>query len=43
LKGDPAGTLLGLAALLLRVRTRASASWLLLGGALLGVLRGGLF
>jgi len=30
------------AALLLLVRTRLSASWLLLGGALLGVLRGGL-
>ena len=43
LKGDPAGALLGLAALLLLVRTRVSASWLLLGGALLGVLRGGLF
>ena len=42
LAGDPAGALLGAAALLLLVRTRVSASWLLLGGALLGVLRGGL-
>ena len=40
--GDPAGALLGVVALLLLVRTRLSASWLLLGGALLGVLRGGL-
>lgn len=43
LAADPAGALLGLAALLLLVRTRISASWLLLGRALLGVLRGGLF
>ena len=42
LVGDPAGALLGVAALLLRVRTRLSASWPLLGGALLGVLRGAL-
>lgn len=41
LAGDPAGALLGVAALLL-VRTRLSASWPLLGGALLGVLRGAL-
>ena len=42
LAGDPAGALLGVAALLLLVRTRIPASWLLLGGALLGVLRGAL-
>ncbi len=42
LAGDPAGALLGVAALLLLVRSRIPASWLLLGGALLGVLRGGL-
>ena len=42
LAGDPAGALLGVAALLLLVRTRVPASWLLPGGALLGVLRGGL-
>ena len=42
LAGDPAGALLGVAALLLLLRTRISASWLLLGGALLGVLRGAL-
>ena len=42
LAGDPVGALLGVAALLLLVRTRLSASWLLLGGALLGVLRGAL-
>ncbi len=42
LAGDPAGALLGVAALLLLVRTRVPASWLLLGGALLGVLRGAL-
>ena len=41
LAGDPAGALLGVAALLL-LRTRLSASWPLLGGALLGVLRGAL-
>lgn len=41
LAGDPAGALLGVAALLL-LRTRIPASWLLLGGALLGVLRGAL-
>ena len=40
LAGDPAGALLGVAALL--VRSRIPASWLLLGGALLGVLRGAL-
>ncbi|MEY4234557.1 MAG: hypothetical protein RL635_1524, partial [Chloroflexota bacterium] len=33
LAGDPVGALLGVAALLLLVRTRISASWLLLGGA----------
>ena len=42
LAGDPVGALLGVAALLLLVRSRIPASWLLLGGALLGVLRGGL-
>ncbi len=42
LAGDPAGALLGVAALLLLLRTRIPASWLLLGGALLGVLRGAL-
>lgn len=42
LAGDPAGALLGVAALLLLVRSRIPASWLLLGGALLGVLRGAL-
>jgi len=42
LAGDLAGVLLGVAALLLLLRTRIPASWLLLGGALLGVLRGAL-